>query len=65
MNKEKMMAAIDVIRSGNQVAILKAVPELDDGELMCVEMVLELTAPPAKRKRSDAGKPRKAAQGAS
>ncbi len=63
MNKEKMMAAIQAIRDGSAREILDAVAKLDDGERLCVEMVLELTAPPAKKRRADAGIPRKKAAG--
>jgi len=55
ISKEKITAAIEAFKSGTPSEIVDAVGALTDAEKTVVKLVQELTAPPQKKKRSDAG----------
>lgn len=67
MNKENIQRAVKAIRGGGPSDILEAVAALTDTERLVVQLVLELTTPAGKTRRSDAGtrRTRAAATGSS
>ena len=62
VNRENITDALAAFKSGSPSDIVDAISILTDTEKMVVKIIQEITAPPVKARRSDAGVPRKKAE---